>query len=185
MSEMTREEALAHFGVKGMKWGQRKQRSSSKRSAGQRLADSKFGRLSKANVDRYHSQKRAGKMTDAKKALLGASAIVGALAVATVVANSGMVPRNSVRLAVSTPLGRKPATKLSPGIQEGIRKAVKEGQRVTATENFKREMNVMLKDIADAHAEQTRWMKANVPNYNPRENPFLPPSELLRLSHAE
>lgn len=51
---------LAHYGVKGMRWGQRKASTSSasgkKKTLGQQLNQSKFGEISRKNVKRHNAQ---------------------------------------------------------------------------------------------------------------------------------
>ena len=51
---------LAHYGVKGMKWGVRKANGSSKSpTLGQRLNRSKFGDIARENTKRYNAQAKA------------------------------------------------------------------------------------------------------------------------------
>lgn len=57
---------LAHYGVKGMKWGVRKDRRGV-RPAARALNDSGFGKLSKANKDRYDRKRAAKKAKKANK----------------------------------------------------------------------------------------------------------------------
>lgn len=59
-SSSTPEAFLAHYGVKGMKWGQRKSDGSGKSlTVGQRLNRSKFGDISRKNVKKYNAQVKA------------------------------------------------------------------------------------------------------------------------------
>lgn len=61
---------LAHYGVKGMKWGVRKQDTTgSRQSMAKRLDESWFGRLSKANVERYNRKVAKKKLAEAQKQL--------------------------------------------------------------------------------------------------------------------
>ena len=54
------EEFLAHYGVKGMKWGKRKSDSAGKSlTVGQKLNRSKFGEISRENVKKYNAQAKA------------------------------------------------------------------------------------------------------------------------------
>lgn len=189
MSEdFTREEALAHFGVKGMKWGVRKQETSGSSAPHQG-------------------------MSTKKKVLIGTIAVVGTGAAAAILIKGGGIPVSSLSRAASSLKGGFPKNygstvkvaspsalrnpqhfgpidpanlakgwNLSPAHAQAT---AARGKKVVDTSAFKKEMETMLKDIADAHAEQTRWMKTQVPGYNARENPFVPASELQRLSHEE
>lgn len=68
MSEISYEDALAHFGVKGMKWGVRKDPKTGVRPIAKALDSSKFGALSKANVERHNHRKAMRTLNKASKA---------------------------------------------------------------------------------------------------------------------
>ena len=64
--EKTVERVLAHFGVKGQKWGVRRDDKTGVRPIAQRLNDSAFGRASQKNLDR-HDRKVAEKKDKKEK----------------------------------------------------------------------------------------------------------------------
>lgn len=197
MSEFTRDEALAHFGVKGMKWGVRKQNSSGSGGSNQG-------------------------MSTKKKVLIGATVVVGVAASAAVLYKTGKIPTAALKTTVEgfpksyspmikgrpvmikgTPKMVKPVRSLSdqlrdyemmtPRMTSAMRGEAAKAAKTTAkgksamtqTKAFTEMRDTMLKDIADAHAEQTAWMKKMAPGVNVRDNPFLPPSEIVRLSHSD
>jgi hypothetical protein len=65
MTELPSEVVLAHYGKKGMHWGVRRDAETGVRPVAQKLNDSKFGKASAANADRYNKKQSA---KSAKKA---------------------------------------------------------------------------------------------------------------------
>lgn len=84
MTEITREQALAHFGVKGMRWGVRRDKTTGIRPIAKSLDESRFGKLSKKNVDRYNAQSSAAKHREQ-------TMLKGVAAVGVILAASGSV----------------------------------------------------------------------------------------------
>ena len=59
MTTITREEALAHFGVAGMRWGVRRDPKTGIRPIAQTLNDSKFGQKSIQRAEAYATRKES------------------------------------------------------------------------------------------------------------------------------
>ena len=167
MTQPTREEALAHFGVKGMRWGVRKSETSSASS---------------------EPKKR---MSNKKKAAIG----VGVLAVGTavtlaVLGKHGNLPVQHISMRLPRYAYPPDVAKLLSDIdRSSSRQATDRGARTVKklsetdamTLKFKKLLKEFDADIADAHREETTWMLRNVPSYNPRSNPYMPESERERL----
>lgn len=70
-----------HHGVKGQKWGLRRNRDTGIRPAAQTLNDSKLAKLNEANVNRHNAKKAAKasrpKLSKGGKLLVGGVAVVG------------------------------------------------------------------------------------------------------------
>lgn len=148
---------LTHFGVKGMKWGVRKNRGG--KSQG---------------------------MSTKKKVLIGA-AVVGAGVAVALIAKNGRIPSatlspsqwESIRTAG---VNQAKAAKKSKTVEAAHQASV--GRALLSDKKFQSTMDTFLKEIADAHADQTNFMLRTNPGYNPRANPFTPKSEIKRLSGA-
>jgi hypothetical protein len=103
------EAALEHYGVKGMKWGVRRDQSALDRAAGRTksLDDSWFGKLANKNAQRYmrkqteKGQRKAEKLLakEGKKAKAGNPALVayGAMVATLIVSQKVMMYRDSGR----------------------------------------------------------------------------------------
>lgn len=157
MTYISREEALAHFGVKGMRWGVRNETSSVSKEPKKRLSTK-------------------------KKVAIG----VGVLAVGTavtlaVLGKHGNLPIKSIPTYV-TSNNQSPTVKLGRKTVDRGAKAVKDlSDKGLMDLKFKQLVAEFDADIAKAHEEETRWMLKNVPGFNPRDNPYLPEYELQRL----
>ena len=157
MTNISRDQALAHFGVKGMRWGVRNETSSVSR-------EPKKGISTK------------------KKVAIG----VGVLAVGTAVSlavlgKHGNLPIKDISKSVSLKKSSS-AVKVSRQTVDRGSKAVKDLSDKGLIElKFKQIVAEFDADIAKAHEEETRWMLKNVPSFNPRDNPYLPEYELQRL----
>jgi hypothetical protein len=115
------EDLLIHFGIKGMKWGVRKSKSSSDSSG--------------------------KKMSTKKKVAIGAGVAVGAAAVAFALTRRGKVPVKNV-------LGHQPGLS-SPGTAARGRRAAND----ISQSEWRKRVSTLSKDIADANADQDRWMR--------------------------
>ena len=190
MSEITRDEALEHFGIKGMHWG-----------------------VSKAV--RNEGDSPHGLSSNQKKAVAigaGAAVLAGLAATGYILNRNGNVPmhtliRRSTNAVKGTGYMIKNATPMitgfpymikgspsvltkgaKPMMTEGLGPMIK-GSPSVMTKGTKaaqgiihKNANVMLKDIMDAHANQSKYMRSIVPYYNPRKNPFTPEARsLLKL----
>ncbi len=162
MTQPTREEALAHFGVKGMRWGVRNTTSSTSPS---------------------EPKKR---MSTKKKVAIGVSVLaVGTAATVAVLAKHGNLPISDISRIVK----RDPVLDAFDSVYKLDRTTSRQTadrgaqavKRLSDTSKFKKLMRDFDADIADAHKEQTAWMLKNVPTYNPRTDPYIPKSELERL----
>lgn len=153
MTQPTREEALAHFGVKGMRWGVRNTPSSTS---------------TKTSTKKRRSTK--------KKAAIGVSVLaVGAVVTAAILGKHGKLPIENI-------LRRDSKSDLWSIAQHDVTdRGAKKVKALADTSAFKKLMKEFDADIAEAHKEQTTWMLRNTPNYNPRANPYLPRSEFERL----
>lgn len=115
------DEFLAHFGVKGMKWGVRRKRSASsdaqrhgsnKKKALKELSDGDLRNL----VNRLNMEQNARRLNPSKVAS-GHNAVKAALAVG--------ITANSVIAFASSPAGKKMAKAFSAAASRAVKPAVK------------------------------------------------------------
>ena len=174
MTQPTREEALAHFGVKGMRWGVRNASS---------------------NTSPSEPKKR---MSTKKKAAIGISVLaVGTAATVAVLAKNGNIPIKDISMRLPSRqrlisrnqswaemiLDKQAFVRDNPNATtiRATDRGAKTVKRLSETSKFKKLMKEFDSDIAEAHREQTAWMLRNVPTYNPRTDPYVPSYELERL----
>lgn len=172
---------LAHYGVKGMKWGVRKERDGSSGSGTHKVFNKKNAAI-------------AG----------GVLAIGGAITVG-VLAKNGQIPMNAIQsnpqVKAAAMAGAKflansakSAKKSAPAAASTARKAASKSSASAAAAQARRasqqiEWNARVKDldnlIASAHAEQTlamrKAMAAYGGTYNPRDNQFTPEFKRLQI----
>jgi len=175
MTEITREEALEHFGIRGMKWGVRRE--------------------SQSEGDSH------GLSSNQKKAIAigaGAAILAGAAATGYILNRNGNVPMHtllkgstSMFVGKGSIMGKAPKPmfvgkgsimgKAPKPMFVGKGSIMGKGAKI-ADQIIHKNANVMLKDIMDAHANQSKYMRSIVPYYNPRKNPFTPEARsLLKL----
>jgi len=174
MSEITRDEALEHFGIKGMHWG-----------------------VSKAV--RNEGDSPHGLSSNQKKAVAigaGAAVLAGLAATGYILNRNGKMPMHtamSVLTKGAPPFFSKGPTSVltkgaPPMMTKGLGPMIK-GSPTVMTKGAKiadqiihKNANLMLKDIREAHASESKYMRSIVPYYNPRKNPFTPEARsLLKL----
>jgi hypothetical protein len=155
---------LEHFGVKGMKWGVRKDRSS--KSTGE-----------------------APKRTSRKKKIaigVGAGMLAtGAVAAGIVLKKYGNTSYVHI-MQQSEPMVKvmtRPASAATRSASSTRKTGASAVKKLADTDTFTKLLKELDADMARAHQEQTSWMLKNVPGYNPRQNPYVPKTELKRLSN--
>jgi hypothetical protein len=149
------EEYLEHYGVKGMKWGVRKQRDDG-------------------------SPRR--KLTpNQKKAIVGGVVAVGAITAMVVLGKQGKLPVDQI-VNAGRALKSSPRSTIDPAV---VKKRTADGEaavkRMAEQAAFKKIVAEMDADFARAHKEQTEFMLKTAPGYNPRSNEFTPSYERDRL----
>lgn len=87
---------LEHVGVKGMRWGVRRDKTTGVRPIAAKLNDSRFGKMANANAQRYmDKQRRTGRtivappLTSTQRKVVATTLGVGAIAAAAVLASRG------------------------------------------------------------------------------------------------
>ena len=160
MTQPTREEALAHFGVKGMRWGVRNAPLS------------------------VSSDTPKRKISNKKKVAIGAGVLaVGTVVTLSVLAKQGNLPIKDI--SMSLPSKTKNLADVLDLDQKSRLQATNRGakkvKQLSNTDTFKKLMKDFDADIAEAHKQETAWMLKNVPTYVPRIDPYIPDSELERL----
>ncbi len=161
-THISRDEALAHFGVRGMRWGVRKDSPSTS-----------------------SNQSKKG-MSKKKKVAIGAGVVVAGSAITvSLLAKNGKIPISELSEFTKYLPSKNQQSELwntAPHTADRGARKVKQLSDSGAMElKFKQLMKEFDADIAEAHKEQTTWMFKNTPNYNPRDNPFVPEYELERL----
>ena len=184
MKDMSREEALAHFVVRGMRWGVRNETVYSPKESSQKP-----------------------RMSKKKKVAIGVSvaALTAGAAAAVVVLNkNGDLPVSQIFKEAGTLVRdrRKNKPELWNDYPRDISRTrdgktweskIHEYQKTTErgaktvkhladdTDTFKKLMREFDASIAEAHKDETEWMRRNVPTYNPHTDPYIPKYELDRL----
>jgi hypothetical protein len=173
--------SLEHFGVKGMKWGVRRK-------------SAKSGSSGNASP-----QKKRGLSTK-QKVVLGTTLAVGAVAATAILSKSGRVSIRSVpsiKSSSSTTITRSTKKPMSvaevkansekywrrnPELAKKLNVQTDAKRFLESNDIASKLVSTMMADLAEAHANQSRYMQKQYPGYNPRGNPFTPAYELSRLS---
>lgn len=87
---------LEHHGVRGMKWGVRRNKQTGVRPIAKTLNDSRLGKLSKRNVDRHNRQKSQGKVSTSEKIAVGLAVGLGVAATTAILAKRAHVPAKTL-----------------------------------------------------------------------------------------
>lgn len=159
------EDALEHHGIKGMKWGQRKNAPPSPHApAHARTARAQAIQKTTSGVKSFHNFNQKH-----KKAIRIGAAVVGVAAAAVILKNHGSLPIGSLKTIDSHGMG-------SSGHQ-----AVKAFEKQV----WDKKVTSVLSDINSAHGQQTQYMRQFMDSmgktYNPRSNPFTPEARALGL----
>ncbi len=188
------EEFLAHYGVLGMHWGVRRNSETGVRPIAKALNDSKFGKASIANADRYNARQAAKKSKSTKglspgqkKALKIGGAVLligGAAAAAVILAKSGKLPTSSISSKSGKFMGMYDRAnlgtpeKLTVTNKYGTSKYGSEAVKAFDKSVWNKQVKDFEKIIADSHADQTKYMRKSIYDlggqYIPRNNPFTP-----------
>ena len=158
MSDISREQALAHFGVKGMRWGVRNETTRS-------------------------STEPKNKMSTKKKVAIGVGVVaVGTAVTLAVLGKHGKLPIKEVSNLIPS---RSPSPELwnqaTRHADTGAKKVKRLSDSGAMEVKFKKILAEFDADIAKAHKAETDWMRKADPLYNPRTDPYIPAYELQRL----
>jgi hypothetical protein len=182
------EDFLAHYGVKGMRWG-----------------------IRKTNEAEGGGGERKGLSEGQKKALkigLAGAAITGAAVTTALLAKNGKLPvaqlssaaraagnaRSAARLAASPNVYRSAASKAASGVnsaqnaREGARYASStmknETKKLFDDDTWNTSVKKLMDDIAEAHRDETKYMKTSSSKsgigYDPLLNEYTPESRARR-----
>ena len=156
MTDISREQALAHFGVKGMRWGVRNETTRASTEPKQR-------------------------MSTKKKVAISAGVIaIGSAITLAILAKNGNLPIKDISTRFPSRKRSMPRPVIRP-TDRGSQAAKRLSESGALDVKIKKLLADFDADIADAHKVETEWMRKNVPSYNPRTDPYIPKSELERL----
>lgn len=169
MNDISRENALAHFGVKGMRWGVRKQPTTSPSTT---------------------TKPRMSKKT---KTAIAVAVLTAGIAVTAVFLNQrGQLPIKDISRNKDGKLWddvvKDFAKKNSPTPQTSAHSTARKGaefiQKTAADLDYEKAKRLVAefdKSIKEAHKNLTEQAKKDNPNYVPRLDPYIPSYELERL----
>ena len=154
---------LEHHGIKGMRWGVRRETSEG-------------------------SNKSVSKSSRGKKIAVGigvGAVAIGAVTATVVLRKQGKLPIKDVFSDVRTASNRGMK---SPVQTTYVRRQTETGakavKKMADDALFKKLIKDFDTDLANAHKEQTEWMLRNLKGYNPRLNPYVPKAEIKRLGRG-